>query len=63
MSENAKLQVIVAENENPKRKVAKLNDDVNTCKQVWLEANDCLGKIKLKEALKKEKMDTLNKIG
>ena len=48
MSENAKLQVIVVENDRPKRKVARLKDEVKTCKQAWLEANECLDKIKLK---------------
>ena len=52
--ENAKLQIVVIENENLKKVVAKLEDKIQ-------ETDEHLNKIELKEALKEEKLDTMRR--
>ena len=47
--ENAKLQIVVIENENLKKLVAKLEDKIQ-------ETDGCLNKVEFKEALKEEKL-------
>mgnify|MGYP007105624342 CR=1 FL=1 len=39
-------------------KVAKLDDEVRECKQVWLGINEYLNVTKLKETMKEEKLET-----
>ena len=50
--DNAKLQIVVIENENLTKVVAKLEDKIQ-------ETDEHLNKIELKEALKEEKLDTM----
>ena len=52
--DNAKLQVVVIENENLKKVVAKLEDKIQ-------ETDERLNKIELKETLKKENLDTMRR--
>ena len=55
MKENAKLQIVVIENESLKIMVAKLDDMIQECKRASFETNEHLNKIELKETLKKTK--------
>mgnify|MGYP000662735094 CR=1 FL=1 len=59
IKENAKLQIVVIENESLKKMVAKLEDEIQDCTRASFETNERLNKIGLKEALKEEKMDTM----
>ena len=58
MKENAKLQIIVIENESLKKTVSKLNE-IREYKQGSQGTNGRLNKIKLKLALKEEKRLTM----
>ena len=58
MKENAKIQIVVIENESLKKMVANLEDEIQECKRLYFEINDLLNKIEFKETLKEEKMDT-----
>ena len=54
IKENAKLQVIVIENENESLKqiVLELEDEVRECKHASFETNECFDMIELKETEK-----------